>query len=221
MFLFPAIQVGFFTSDNHENHKNRDATKIETRDTSEEDATKRVAQRHLAGTRGNRSMVFLRQLDDLNLFLKWHALVSTQPESRQCKMTGLNRIYGFRVDGSEALEDITVGCTDNSCRLHRRALRRASVASAMLMTAGALSLRSATTAETPNTAVRIVQRTIIAFATLSYVAGIVCNIHVAFRSGSCWSTMLFATIVSGVVALTGSAGCHGSFSAVHIFVTLC
>ena len=54
MILFPAIQVGFITSDNHENRKNRDATKIETRDTSEEDATMRVAQRHLAGSRSNR-----------------------------------------------------------------------------------------------------------------------------------------------------------------------
>ena len=93
-------------------------------------------------------MVFLRQLDNLNLFLKWHALASTQPESWQCKMTGLDRIYGFRMDGSEALEDITVGCTDISYCLHRRALRRAAVASAMLKTAGALSFLSATTAET-------------------------------------------------------------------------
>lgn len=69
-FCFPVIQVGLITSDSHENRKNRDATKIETRDTSEEDATKRVAQRHLAGTRCNRSMVLLRQPDDLYLFLK-------------------------------------------------------------------------------------------------------------------------------------------------------
>lgn len=57
MILFFAIEVGFFTSDGHENCKNRDATKIETRDTSEEDATKRVAQQHLAGTRRNRSII--------------------------------------------------------------------------------------------------------------------------------------------------------------------
>ena len=63
------FKVGFFTSDGHENRKNRDETKIETRDTSEEDARKRVVLRHLAGTHGGTPEVIDQSMVNLTTFV--------------------------------------------------------------------------------------------------------------------------------------------------------
>jgi hypothetical protein len=116
VLLLLAIQVGFFTSDGHENRNNRDETKIETRDTSEEDARKRVVQRHLAGTR---SRTLFWQPDDLYLFLKKVALES-KPHRGGIK---------WLIDGD----------ADTMGDLHRHARYSTAAAGAMLQATGALS----------------------------------------------------------------------------------
>jgi hypothetical protein len=116
LLLLLAIQVGFFTSDGHEKRSNRDETKIETRDTSEEYARKRVVQRHLAGTR---TRTLFWQPDDLCLFLKKVALES-EPHRGDIK---------WLIDGD----------VDIMSDLHCHALYFTAVADAILPAAGALT----------------------------------------------------------------------------------
>ena len=136
-------------------------------------------------------------------------------------MAGLNKTYGFETDCSETLRVTTDGRTDASHHLRRRALRRSAIAGAMLKIGGAVSFLSAITAETPNTTFLIIQYTIVAFALLSYTAGVICMIYVTSDSRRRWSTMLFSMVICGVAAMrvcTWYIGTLGDLRAVGAFM---
>lgn len=130
-------------------------------------------------------------------------------------MAGLTNTYGFETDGSETLKVATDGDTDALHHLRRRALRRTAVAGAMLKIGAAVSFLSAITADTPNMAFLFIQYTIIAFALLSYTAGVICMIYATSESRRRWSTMLSSMIICGVATMRICAWYIGTLGALR------
>ena len=111
-------------------------------------------------------------------------------------MAELNKPYDYRKITGETFEFIIDDGVDTMDSLHRRSHNHTAIAVALLKTVGALSFLGAISAETPTRAVFMIQRTIITFALLSYVAGLICVIYILCASGRRWSAMLFSAITT-------------------------